>query len=140
MSAAGMTTGRLGRSIVSLVSAVLLVGLLLPALPAAASQPCYGSCIPDPPPPPVPDPTCNSNLLPSLDPTVVISGTVADPRGVFIGGACVYWSSGSSYGTARTDPTTGHYAITVLAGHPVTLTANHDLYQFESRTFAPVRW
>jgi hypothetical protein len=59
---------------------------------------------------------------------------VTNARNGPIAGACVYWGSATSnYGTAKSR-SDGSYSIVVLANSPVTLTANHSLYEWKSLT------
>lgn len=114
---------------------LLLAQLLLAGIAYAPPQiRCVDWCNPDNPGPPVPvpDPGCASANISALQATVVISGVITNPRGLPISGACVYWVDGSSYATAPTS-STGAYVISVLADRPVTLIANHTIFQFQEK-------
>lgn len=128
-------SGRLIVVVLLLLGQPLLGGIAY--APPQAEIRCVDWCNPDNPGPPVPvpDPGCASANISALQATVVISGVIINPRGLPISGACVYWVDGSSYATAPTS-STGAYAITVLADRPVTLIANHEIFQWEDKSIA----
>jgi hypothetical protein len=101
---------------------------------AHATQ-CYVSCVPDPQPPPLPEASCTSSNISGIQPTVAISGTVTNARGLPVANACVYWSSAGDYAEAKTTAA-GAYTITVIANKPVTLTVSHPHYQFRQLTIS----
>lgn len=110
-----------------------LLGVQGPPASAVMMKMCdvdFG-CYPSPSLPP--PSTCGHTNLPSLAPTISISGKVLGPGGVGIDGACVYWSDGVSSASVKTD-LSGAYSIAVLADRDVTLYAHKSLYTWNAVT------
>lgn len=110
------------------VSVCLFVsGLALNPGPARAEEFCDTDiCVYVPPPPS--GPGCQS-CIPAGNPTVLISGVVADVYGTPIQGAAVYWDYGQV-----TSNELGAFTIRVWTNRPVSLTARRDRFAYQTIT------